>query len=74
VREEAGEHFTGPSDTYFFTHDKIRDVVYTEAGEARRRIFHRRALDVLQAALLPLRNWHTMPWPPGFQSSPSPSA
>jgi DNA-binding SARP family transcriptional activator len=33
---------------YALTHDKIRDVVYTTAGEARRRIFHRRALTVLE--------------------------
>ena len=40
-------------EAYFFTHDKIRDVAYTEAGEARRRVFHRRALDVLAAAAAP---------------------
>ncbi len=33
---------------YAFSHDKIRDVVYVEAGDARRRVFHRRALDVLE--------------------------
>jgi len=33
---------------YEFAHDKIREVVYAEAGEARRRIFHDRALQVLQ--------------------------
>lgn len=33
---------------YFFAHDKIRDVIYTEAGDARRRIFHRRALEMLE--------------------------
>jgi hypothetical protein len=27
----------------------IREVVYTEAGDARRRLFHRRALEVLEA-------------------------
>jgi hypothetical protein len=37
-----------PGGTYVFTHDKIRDVVYTEAGEARRRIFHRRAFVALE--------------------------
>jgi predicted ATPase len=26
----------------------VRDVVYTEAGDARRRLFHRRALEVLE--------------------------
>ena len=33
---------------YLFAHAKIRAVVYAEAGEARRSIFHRRALAVLQ--------------------------
>jgi DNA-binding SARP family transcriptional activator len=40
-----------PAETgapYVFAHDKIRDVVYTEAGEARRRVFHRRALAALE--------------------------
>ncbi len=32
---------------YSFVHDKVREVVYTEAGEARRRVFHRRAMEVL---------------------------
>ncbi len=34
---------------YVFAHQKIRAVVYAEAGEARRSIFHRRALQALQA-------------------------
>ncbi|MFW5943378.1 MAG: ATP-binding protein [Chloroflexota bacterium] len=38
----------GPSP-YHFSHDKIRDVVYTEAGDARRHIFHQRAFQLLQA-------------------------
>jgi tetratricopeptide (TPR) repeat protein len=33
---------------YTFAHDKIRDVVYTEAGDARRRVYHRRAFEALQ--------------------------
>ena len=37
-------------ERFLFTHDKIRDVVYTEAGSTRRRLFHRRALEILQAA------------------------
>jgi DNA-binding SARP family transcriptional activator/predicted ATPase len=45
-----GQAFAG---TYVFTHDKIRDVVYTEAGEARRRIFHRHALEALQGTVAP---------------------
>ena len=38
---------------YMFAHAKIRAVVYAEAGEARRSIFHRRALEVLQTASEP---------------------
>jgi DNA-binding SARP family transcriptional activator len=37
---------------YFFVHDKIRDIIYTEAGDARRRIFHRRALEILELELV----------------------
>jgi len=46
LREVEGDSLE--SGTYFFSHDKVRDVAYVEAGEARRRVFHRRALDVLQ--------------------------
>jgi tetratricopeptide (TPR) repeat protein len=38
---------------YALAHDKIREVVYEEAGAARRRIFHRRAFEVLEAASAP---------------------
>lgn len=38
------------TSVYAFPNDMIRDVVYTEAGDARRRLFHRRALDILTAA------------------------
>jgi len=30
-------------DCYAFTHDKIRDVVYAEAGLPRQQVYHRRA-------------------------------
>jgi DNA-binding SARP family transcriptional activator len=40
----------GATSAYAFANDMIRDVVYTESGDARRRLFHRRALDVLEAA------------------------
>jgi tetratricopeptide (TPR) repeat protein len=33
---------------YLLSHDKIRDVVYTEAGDAQRRLYHRRALTALE--------------------------
>jgi DNA-binding SARP family transcriptional activator len=38
---------------YIFAHDNIREVVYTEAGEARRRIYHRRAFTALEGAGAP---------------------
>src|SRR6266700_2074044 len=53
LREDLQEGQHSFSTTYGFTHDKIRDVVYTEAGDARRHVFHRRALDVLQARPAP---------------------
>ena len=31
-----------------FAHDLVRAVVYTEAGDARRRLFHRRAGALLE--------------------------
>ncbi len=39
----------GTASAYTFANDMIRDVVYTEAGDARRRLFHKRALDMLEA-------------------------
>jgi DNA-binding SARP family transcriptional activator len=35
---------------YALSHNMLRDVAYTEAGDARRRLFHRRALDLLEAS------------------------
>lgn len=46
VQEAAGKD--EEKVLYFFAHDKIRDVIYTEAGDARRRIYHRRALEILE--------------------------
>jgi DNA-binding SARP family transcriptional activator len=46
VQEGAGRD--GKQVSYFFVHDKIRDVIYTEAGDARRRVYHRRALAALE--------------------------
>ncbi len=40
----------GFASAYTFTNEMLRDVVYTEAGDARRRLFHQRALEVLEAA------------------------
>jgi predicted ATPase len=46
--EREGERLS--EGGYVFAHAKIRGIVYSEAGEARRSIFHRRALEVLQEA------------------------
>src|SRR5579859_5051397 len=43
LREAAGR------DAYLFTHDKVRDATYAEAGSARQRVYHRRALQLLAA-------------------------
>jgi predicted ATPase len=36
-----------------FAHEPVREVAYTEAGEARRRLFHRRALAALERSSAP---------------------
>ena len=38
---------------YTFSHQKVSEVVYAEAGTARRRMLHRRAFAVLQAMAVP---------------------
>ena len=38
-----------PDAAYSFSHEKIRQVAYTEGGQARRRVLHRRAFEVLEA-------------------------
>jgi DNA-binding SARP family transcriptional activator/tetratricopeptide (TPR) repeat protein len=52
LREQAGgqeeEGPLSPTPTYMFSHEKIRQVVYTEMGHARRRLLHRRAFEVLK--------------------------
>src|SRR3989440_4241281 len=47
--EEAGEAGAGQLSRYGFSHDLVRDVVYTELGAARRLVLHQRALARLQA-------------------------
>ena len=39
--------------TYSFSHEKIRQVAYTEGGQARRKVLHRRALEVLRKSDVP---------------------
>lgn len=43
----------GSLHTYRLAHDNIREIVYTQAGEARRRIFHKRALTQLKIEQAP---------------------
>ncbi|HEX6554685.1 MAG TPA: tetratricopeptide repeat protein, partial [Ktedonobacteraceae bacterium] len=45
--EQAGVDRPG---SYRFVHDLIRDVVYTEMGQARRQVLHQRALARLETA------------------------
>jgi len=47
LREIAGD-VASPLDAYACAHDMIRDVIYTEAGGARRGVYHRRALRTLE--------------------------
>jgi DNA-binding SARP family transcriptional activator len=56
--EEAGgreeeEPLLYTDTTYSFSHEKIRQVAYTEGGRARRRVLHRRAFKVLEEGRAP---------------------
>jgi DNA-binding SARP family transcriptional activator/predicted ATPase len=44
----------GRDPAYSFSHQMLGEVVYAEAGAARRRILHRRAFEALQAATAPV--------------------
>ena len=48
INVPRGAPQTDSESGYVFSHAKIREVVYTEAGEARRRILHRRAMESLE--------------------------
>ena len=49
LREEqaVGGPAAGRLGSYGFAHELIRDVVYTELGEARRQVLHQRAFELL---------------------------
>jgi DNA-binding SARP family transcriptional activator len=54
--DESGHRREGRGGvSYRFGHDKIREVVYAAAGDARRRVFHGRALTVPEHADNPRR-------------------
>ncbi|MGH3146587.1 MAG: hypothetical protein ACRDTR_12380, partial [Rubrobacter sp.] len=52
VEEGSGQGEGGfplyPDAAYSFSHEKIRQVTYTEGGQARRWVLHRRAFEVLK--------------------------
>jgi len=52
LREEVGgreeEQLLYPGAIYTFSHEKIRQVAYTESVYARRQLLHRRAFEVLE--------------------------
>ncbi len=54
VQETKRSRGSAESSVYTFTHPMIRDVVFVEAGETRNRIFHRRALHLLQDTSVPV--------------------
>jgi DNA-binding SARP family transcriptional activator len=48
AREVEEEPLLYAGATYSFSHEKIRQVAYTDAGQARRGVLHRRAFEVLE--------------------------
>ncbi len=53
VQEPKGSSGPSGNDVYSFAHPMIGEVVYVEAGETRSRIFHQRALHLLQETTVP---------------------
>ncbi len=53
VQEPKRSRGSAGNAVYTFTHPMIREVISVEAGETRSRIFHRRALHLLQGTALP---------------------
>jgi predicted ATPase len=51
--EEEEEPLFYTDTTYSFSHEKIRQVAYTEGGRARRRMLHRMAFEVLEKGRAP---------------------
>ena len=65
LREEGGGQEVGSllysTPTYSFTHQKIRQVAYTEMGHARRQLLHRRAFGGARGEGCPCcRSWRVM--------------
>jgi DNA-binding SARP family transcriptional activator/predicted ATPase len=53
LEADEGLPALGRDPVYGFSHQKVSEVVYAEAGAARRRLLHRRAFDALQASAAP---------------------
>ncbi len=53
VQEPKRSSGSPGNDVYIFTHPMIGEVIAVEAGETRSRIFHRRALHLLQETAVP---------------------
>ena len=56
LQETPADKSSAAEITYCFTHQKIREVVYAQASNARRNVFHARAQALLQsqAGILPI--------------------
>ncbi|MEJ2709218.1 MAG: AAA family ATPase [Anaerolineales bacterium] len=53
VESEGASQISNLEPTYSFSHQKVGEVVYRQAGAARRRILHRRAFEALRAIAAP---------------------
>ncbi|MCB0032655.1 MAG: AAA family ATPase [Anaerolineales bacterium] len=53
LETHADSFLRGHEPVYTFSHQKVSEVVYLEAGAARRRVFHRRAFEALQEKEVP---------------------
>ncbi|MGH2524741.1 MAG: ATP-binding protein, partial [Anaerolineales bacterium] len=53
LREAGPRNDSRIAPTLVFAHDKIREVAYAEISEARRQVFHHRALEALAAEAAP---------------------
>jgi len=53
VESENTSQISNPDARYSFSHQKVGEVVYHEAGAARRRILHRRAFEALRETAAP---------------------
>ncbi|GCE23827.1 ATP-binding protein [Dictyobacter kobayashii] len=53
LRESRRQPGALNSICYVFVHDKLRELVYSEAGKERRRVFHGRALKLLEEVSAP---------------------